>query len=120
MTAGKTSDRGRGDLKPALSRFAARVSSAVPSGKGGIHICCTDCDDEYTVAGLGEAGRVADVADEAGSVVRINAPSSVVQDVIEGRLDAVEAMVRGGVRVRGDVAYLERVLRDAGLIHCEE
>lgn len=106
-------------LKPALSRFAANVSSAVAPEAGGIHICCTDCDDEFSLDNLGRAGRVAQGADAGAPVVRISGPSSVLRDVLDGRLEASEALVRGGVRVRGDLEYLERVLRDAGLLSCE-
>jgi SCP-2 sterol transfer family len=108
-----------GELKPALSRFAHRVSSAVPTTKGSIHIRCTDCDDEYSLEGLGRSARVSGKAGAGAPVVRITGPSSVLIEVLEGRLEAAEALVRGGIRVRGDLEYLERVLRDVGLLTCE-
>lgn len=119
MPTRKTSKQSAGGLNPVLTRFAQRVSKAVPSVKGGIHVRCTDCDEEYSVENLGRAARVAATASPDAPIVRISAPSSVLQDVLEGRLEASQALVGGGVRVRGDLAYLEGVLRDAGLISCE-
>jgi SCP-2 sterol transfer family len=105
-------------LKPALSRFAHRVSNAVPAARGGIHIQCTDCDEEYSLDGLGRSARVSDKAG-AAPVVRVTGPSAVLREVLEGRLEASQALVRGGIRVRGDLQYLEQVLRDVGLLNCE-
>lgn len=119
MPTRQTSTPSAGGLNPALTRFAQRVSSAVPAAAGGIHLRCTDCDEEYSVENLGPAARVEATASPTAPIVRITAPSSVIQDVLEGRLEASQALVGGGVRVRGDLAYLEGVLRDAGLLSCE-
>lgn len=119
MAAGKTKPKSSGALSPALTRFAQSVGRGVPAAKGGIHIRCTDCAEQYSVENLGRAARVAQTEAPGAPIVRVTGPSSVLQDVIEGRLAASEALVRGGVRVRGNLAYLETVLRDAGLIDCE-
>lgn len=111
-------DTDASSLKTALTRFAHRVSRDVPVVRGAIHIRCTDCDDEYSIESLGQSPRIVDSHGEAAPIVRVTGPSSALRDVLEGRIDAGEALVRGGIRVRGDVEYLERALRDAGLLRC--
>jgi hypothetical protein len=119
MSTRKTTQASGASLKPALLRFASRVSNAVPAVTGGIHVRCTDCDDEYSLEDIGRSARVAESLGKGAPIVRITGPSSVLEEVLEGRLGAAEALVRGGIRVRGDVEYLERVLKDVGLLHCE-
>lgn len=105
-------------LKTALTRFASRVSNQVPAAQGSIHIRCTDCEDEYSVDSLGRSPRVADSLGKGAPIVRITGPSAALRDVLEGKIEAGEALVRGGIRVRGDIEYLESALRDVGLLHC--
>jgi hypothetical protein len=119
MPTSTTNKQSPSGLSPLLTRFSQRVSKDLPAVKGGIHIICTDCDEEYSVENLGRAARVAATKSPEAPIVRITAPSSVLQDVLEGRLEASQALVRGGVRVRGDLHYLEGVLRGAGLLSCE-
>lgn len=116
MTTQKTKEA---SLKPALSRFANRVSKAVPDVKGSIHVRCTDCEDEYSLDNLGRSPRIAESIGKGAPIVRVTGPSSALADVLEGRIDAAEALVRGGIRVRGNIEYLECVLRDAGLLNCK-
>jgi hypothetical protein len=119
MNTRKTKQASGASLKPALLRFASRVSNAVPAVKGGIHVRCTDCEDEFSLENIGRSAHVAESTGKGAPIVRITGSSSVIEEVLEGRLGAAEALVRGGIRVRGDVEYLERVLRDVGLLHCE-
>lgn len=119
MAGGKTKREAGGSLGPALNQFAQRIQGSAPRAKGGIHVRCTDCDEEYSLEDLGGRARVGQKASPGAPIVRITAPSSVVQDVLEGRLEASQALVRGGVRVRGDLQYLERLLKEAGLLDCE-
>jgi hypothetical protein len=116
MAAQKTKEA---SLKTALSRFANRVSKEVPAAQGSIHIRCTDCDDEYSLESLGQSPRIVESLGKGAPIVRITGPSSALRDVLEGRIEASEALVRGGIRVRGDIEYLERALRDVGLLSCK-
>jgi hypothetical protein len=115
-TRAKRTDDG---LEPLLSNLANRMSEAHGGRKGDIHLRCTDLEGDYSLSAKGglRAGALGKGA--ATPIVTVAAPSSVVQDVLAGRLDAAQALVGGGVRVRGDLDYLEHLLRDAGLLSCE-
>jgi hypothetical protein len=38
---------------------------------------------------------------------------------MDGRKEASRAFLAGGIRVQGDVPYLEALLKDIGLLQCE-
>jgi hypothetical protein len=113
----RTRDKSANDaLEPLLTSFATRLGG---DRKGDIHLRCTDLDGEYSLSSKGGLRAGASTKSAAAPVVTVSAPSSVVRDVLAGNLDAAQALVGGGVRVRGDLAYLEQMLRDAGLLNCQ-
>lgn len=119
MATKQSSKPSSGDLKATLSKFASRINADAPEAKGGIHIHCPDCGEEFGLEGLGRAARVTDRGGAESAIVQVTAPSAVLVEILEGRLDATQAFVRGGIRVRGDLRYLEQVLRNAGMLACE-
>jgi len=106
-------------LEPTLSRLAGRVSRAVPQVQGSIVVRCSDRDEEYRIEGLGRSPRVVKEVAAGQPAVRVTGPTSVIQEVLDGKLEASRAITGGGIRVRGDLKYLESVLKDLGLLDCE-
>ena len=103
-------------LEPLLSNFANRLSRVDGGRKGDIRLRCTDLETEFS---LSTKGGLRSGQGTGTPVVSVSAPAAVVRDVLAGRLDAAQALVGGGVRVRGDLGYLELLLKDAGLLNCE-
>ena len=109
----------RGTLEASLSRLAGQVGEVVPRTGGSILLRCSDSEEEYRIEGLGQAPRVTRQPGTGHSSVRVTGPASVIQEVLDGRLEASRAVTAGGIRVRGDLEYLESVLKSLKLLQCE-
>lgn len=79
---------------------------------------CTDTGEEYALEGVGGTPRVNQAPGEGPHQIEIRGPTNMLRAVIEGRQEASRALAAGGIRVRGDLPYLEAVLRDLGLLDC--
>ena len=119
--AARISKQGRAaaSLESALSQFAKRVSNSVPRSAGGILVVCPDTKEEFSLEGLGHSPKVAKQKGNQAPIVQVTGPASKIKDVLEGKVEASRAIASGGIRVRGDLSYLETVLKDAGLLECE-
>ena len=106
-------------LESALSQFAKRVSNSVPRSDGGILVHCSDTEEEFSLEGLGYAPNVLKQKGTQPPLVQVIGPASRIKEVLDGKLEASRAIASGGIRVRGDLSYLETVLKDAGLLQCE-
>jgi len=116
----------RAAAKPAaiernLAALASRLSDGIRVKRGGILLRCTDSGEEYYVQGSGNDARVTSGAagDSTPVLVRIAGPTSVLAAVMSGQKEASRAFAAGGLKVSGDVAYLESLLKDLSLLQCE-
>lgn len=106
-------------LESALAKLAKRVSDSVPRSDGGILVRCSDTEEEFSVESLGYSPKVSKLKSSRPPVVQVVGPASRIKEVLDGKLGPGQAIAKGGIRVRGDLNYLESVLRDLGLLECE-
>jgi len=104
-----------------LAALASRLSSEVRVKRGGIVVHCTDSGEEYCVQGSGADARVTSgtLGSSTPVLVRIAGPTSVLAAIIAGQKEASRAFAAGGLNVSGDIAYLESLLKNLGLLRCE-
>ena len=119
MTTKKTRRQPSRPLEAAILALGNKVSDAVPKAQGTIVLRCSDTGAEFVLEGIGSRPRVTKRRGEGRHQVEITVPESILRAVIEGRQEASRALVAGGIRVRGDLPYLEAVLKDLGLLECE-
>jgi SCP-2 sterol transfer family len=105
-------------MEAALLAFGARVSSAAPRAHGSIVVHCTDTGEDFALEGTGTMARVNRGRGEGPHQVEVRGPAAVLRAIAEGRQEPARALAAGGIRVRGDLRYLEAVLKDAGLLEC--
>jgi len=116
----RASKGGKGSgLESALSKLAKRVSESVPKSSGAILVRCSDTNEEFSLEDLGHAPKVRKAMGSLPSAVQVIGPASRIKDILDGKLDPASAVAKGGIRVRGDLNYLESVLKDVGLLECE-
>jgi putative sterol carrier protein len=106
-------------LEAALAAAVARVSEKAPRVEGSIVVRSTDSNDEFSIDGMGQRGKVTKGAQESQPVVTVRGPSKVLQAVLSGEMEASRAFASGQIRVRGDLTYLEAVLKDLDLLDCQ-
>ena len=106
-------------VESTITSVAARVSDRAPRAEGGILLHCTDTGEEFAVEGLGRRVRISREAGRSEPLVQVRAPSAVIRAVLAGEMPPSRALTGGGVRVRGDVAYLEAILKDLELLECQ-
>lgn len=113
-------DKGRGTrtMEAALVALGGRVSNAVPRAHGSIVVRCTDTGEEYALEGVGGTPRVNRGRGAGPHQVEVRGPAALLKAIAEGRQEPVRALVAGGIRVRGDLQYLETMLKDVGLLEC--
>lgn len=105
-------------LETTLATLAARVSQKAPRAEGSIVLRATDADEEYSVEGIGRRAKVSRGAGKGEAAVMVQGPASVLQSILDGEMEASAAFAHGDIRVRGDLPYLEGVLKDLGLLDC--
>ncbi|HVL22818.1 MAG TPA: SCP2 sterol-binding domain-containing protein [Thermomicrobiales bacterium] len=106
-------------LESALTSAVSRVSATAPRAEGSIVVRSTDSDDEFSIDRMGPRGKVTRGAQESQPVVTVRGPSKVLQAVLSGEMEASRAFASGQIRVRGDLTYLEAVLKDLDLLDCQ-
>lgn len=119
MATQKTRRETSRPLEATILALGRKVSDAVPKAQGTIVLRCSDTGAEFALEGLGSRPRVTSRRGEGAHQVEITGPEAILRAVIEGRQEASRALVAGGIRVRGDLPYLEAVLKDLGLLECE-
>jgi SCP-2 sterol transfer family len=119
MPAKGPKKRAAGPLDVTLSSLAARVTEKAPRAEGSIVLRVTDTGEEYTVEGTGRRAKVARSVGSRQPAVQVRGTSDVIRGVLAGEIEASRAFADGGIRVRGDLRYLEGVLKDLGLLQCE-
>jgi hypothetical protein len=105
-------------LEAALLALAGKVSSAIPRAQGSIVVHCTDTGEDFALDGMGSTPRVNRGRGDGPHQVEVRGPAAVLQAIAEGRQEPTRALAAGGIRVRGDLRYLEAVLKDVGMLAC--
>jgi SCP-2 sterol transfer family len=118
MATQGSKDRTSHPMEATLLAFGAKVSTAVPRAHGSIVVRCTDTGEAYALEGVGGTPRVNKAPGEGPHQVEVRGPAAVLRAIMEGRQEASRALAAGGIRVRGDLPYLEAMLKDLGLLEC--
>lgn len=105
-------------MEAALLALGGKVSNAVPRAHGSIVVHCTDTGEEFALEGMGSAPRVNRGRGNGPHQVEVRGPAAVLRAIAEGRQEPARALAAGGIRVRGDLHYLEAMLKDVGLLEC--
>jgi putative sterol carrier protein len=114
----KAAEAGR-DVGTLLESLAGRVRESSTRSAAAIAVTCTDTEEHFTVDGLGRKPTVSRGEPSSPPAVHVRGTSDVINAVLSGELEASQAFARGGIRVRGDLAHLEAVLKELGLLQCE-
>jgi hypothetical protein len=105
-------------IESSLTALGGKLTGAVALKPGNILIRLTDTGEECRVTGKGRNIKMAQSATAGTPVVEIAGPSSVIKAVMDGTKEASRAFIAGGLQVRGDLTYLEALLKDMGLLEC--
>lgn len=105
-------------MEAALLALGGKVSNAVPRAHGSIVVHCTDTGEEFALEAIGSTPRVNRGRGAGPHQVEVRGPADVLKAIAEGRQEPARALAAGGIRVRGDLGYLEAVLKDVGLLEC--
>ena len=65
----------------------------------------------------GREARMARAAPTTAPLLEVSVSSTVLKEIMDGRKEASSAFLAGGIQVRGDVPYLEALLKELGLLH---
>ena len=107
------------EIESSLSAVSRKLSDSAQLNKpGSILIRFTDSGDEYSIEMTGREARMIRAAPATAPLVEVHGPSTVLEAIMDGRKEAASAFREGGIRVRGDVPYLEALLKDIGLLQC--
>jgi hypothetical protein len=105
-------------MEAALLALGGKVSNAIPRAHGSIVVHCTDTGEEFALEAIGSTPRVNRGRGAGPHQVEVRGPADVLRAIAEGRQEPARALAAGGIRVRGDLGYLEAVLKDVGLLEC--
>jgi SCP-2 sterol transfer family len=106
------------EIESSLSAFSRKLSDSAQLKPGSILIRFTDSGEEYSIETTGREARIIRAAPATAPLVEVHGPSRVLKEIMDGRKEPARAFHDGGIRVRGDVPYLEALLKDIGLLQC--
>jgi hypothetical protein len=110
---------GQADVGGQLEALAERVSRKIEPSDSAIVVTVADTGDRFTVRGLGRRPSITRGDEGVATGVHVTGSTEVINAVLSGKTEASAAFAHGGIRVRGDLAHLEAVLKDLGLLLCE-
>src|SRR5690349_14794106 len=98
------------DFETTLAALGRKLSA--PSLKqGGIVLRFTDSGEECCIESTEHGIRVTKQPARLPATVQISGPANVLKAIIDGKKEASRAFVAGGIQVRGDLPYLETLLK---------
>ena len=106
------------EIESSLTAVSRKLSDSTQLKPGSILIRFTDSGEEYSIETTGREASVISGAPATTPLVEVHGPSAVLKEIMDGRKEAARAFRDGGIRVRGDVPYLEALLKDMGLLQC--
>lgn len=111
---------GENAVRTRLEAFGQRLTQTRNHRYGAIllHLTGEEAGD-WCIDCSGEAMSVFQGKGEADPVVEVTGNAKRIVAILEGRKEARKAFVAGGIRVRGDIPYLEALGREMGFIRDE-
>ena len=106
------------EIESSLSELSRTLSDSAQLKPGSILIRFTDSGEEYSMEMREREARMARGVPATAPLVEVHGPSTVLKAIMDGRKEASRAFLAGGIRVEGDVPYLESLLKDLGLLQC--
>jgi putative sterol carrier protein len=106
------------EIESSLSELSRTLSDSAHLKHGSILIRFTDSGDEYSIETTGREARMIRAAPATAPLVEVAGSSRALKAIMDGRKEASRAFLAGGIRVQGDVPYLEALLKDIGLLQC--
>jgi putative sterol carrier protein len=107
------------DIESSLTAVSRKLSDSAQLKPGSILIRFTDSGEESSIETTGREARMIRAAPATAPLVEVSGSSTVLKAIMDGRKEASRAFLAGGIRVQGDVPYLEALLKDIGLLQCE-
>jgi putative sterol carrier protein len=119
MTEEAGMSAGPAAIESSLNAFSSRLTGSQAQFKrGSILIRFTDTGEEYSIAMTSREARMTNSAPPAVPLVEVSGPSRVLLAIMDGTQEPRRAFMAGGIRVQGDLPYLEALLKESGLLEC--
>jgi SCP-2 sterol transfer family len=116
----KEAKKDRGTFESSLATFAKRVQEAKAARPGSIAFHATGVGSgAYRIhTGQGRPRVVAfgRATGEKQPLIEVIGEAATLRAILDGKKDALKTFVGGGLRVRGDLAYLSELALELGLI----
>ena len=103
-------------IETGVAALSSRLSGSVAIQP--ILITLTDTGEQCCIHGAARSLRAENARDASPPSVRVSGPSRIINDILDGSMEASAAYASGRIRVRGDLQYLEGLLSDMGLLDC--
>ncbi|WP_158887093.1 hypothetical protein [Amycolatopsis anabasis] len=107
-----------GDVRKSVGQLAARIADARSARPGEIVLRLTgEGGGTYQLSTGGKEVQVAETAGvDAQPLIEVLGDARAVQSVLDGKVDAREQFLNGGIRVRGDLRHLSDLALELGLL----
>jgi hypothetical protein len=104
-----------------LKDFSTRLASLEARKPGAIQFHLSGTESGEFALEVDQQRRVTQIAGRSRltPLIRITGDGKQVRMVLESKRSAAKAFLAGGVQVRGDIRYLENVLRELKLLKAE-
>jgi putative sterol carrier protein len=106
------------ELESSLLAFSRKLTELTQRKSGSVLVRLTDSGEEYAIEMIGGQARLTREAPATSPLVEVSGSSTVLKAIIDGEKEARRAYIAGGIRVQGDLPYLENLLRELGLLEC--
>jgi hypothetical protein len=106
------------EIESSLMAVSRILSDSAQLKPGNILIRFTDSGEEYSIETREREARMIRAAPATAPLVEVHGSSTVLKAIMDGRKEASRAFLAGGIRVQGDVPYLESLLKEIGLLQC--
>jgi hypothetical protein len=106
-------------VEASVTAAIRKLSGSSRIKQGNILLRLTDSGEQLWVEGSSHELRTAKSAPTLAPMVEIAGSSAVIKAILDGKLEASRAFAAGGLRVQGDLPYLEALLKELGVLNCE-
>ncbi len=110
MSGSGSAEPGSAPLGRALESLAERMTKAPGRFEGTIVLRLEgDEGGTWSIHSTGKEARVAPGAASGEYRAEVLGDATTIREVLEGKTDGRQALLAGGIRVRGDIEFLERL-----------
>jgi putative sterol carrier protein len=106
------------EIESSLTAVSRKLSDSAQLKPGSILIRFTDSGEEYSIEMTHGEARMIRATPATAPLVEVSGNSTVLKEIMDGTKEASSAFLDGGIRVQGDVPYVEVLLREIGLLQC--